>query len=607
MPMAAVALANSKRLLSVVVPKPLLLQTAQLMQVRLGGLIGRRVLHVPFSRRTPTHSDTTREYHLLHSATKASCGIVVTIPEHVLSFQLSGLQRVSDNRINEAKDMIKVQRWLQKNCRQILDECDITLATRTQLIYPSGVQTTVDGHPHRWETIETLLSLVQGNLWDLQDRFPQSIEVVRRPQGDFPMVFFLRKDVEDAFISDLVSDVIRGRIPTLSTQHLRKSDILVFRRFISQPVIKKNVIEQIHRMFAAEPAAIKNAYLLRGLLVHRILLMTLKKRWNVQYGLHPQRDPVAVPFHAKGVPSEQAEWGHPDVAIILTCLAFYFGGLGLTQLRQSLEHLVKSDEPSTEYERWTQTSDSLPGTLREYNVVNVDDELQVKDIWKHLRCKVVVIDYFLNRFVFPRHAKQFQFKLQASAWDIPSSLPAEQGSKVRNLTTGFSGTNDNKTLLPLNVTQTDLHGFSHTNAEVLTYLLQPRNRTYILAADPQGKHLSERGMLQLLTARGIRILIDAGAQILEMDNKSLVREWLTIDTQASAAVYFNADNRACVLYRKGRWLPLLASPYAEDLGNCLVYLDEAHTRGTDLKLPPDARGALTLGIGQTKDHTVQGE
>jgi hypothetical protein len=38
-----------------------------------------------------------------------------------------------------------------------------------------------------------------------------------------------------------------------------------------------------------------------------------------------------------------------------------------------------------------------------------------------------------------------------------------------------------------------------------------------------------------------------------------------------------------------------------------VYIDEAHTRGTDLKLPVNARGAVTLGLGQTKDQTVQGK
>ncbi|KJZ71334.1 hypothetical protein HIM_09270 [Hirsutella minnesotensis 3608] len=92
-----------------------------------------------------------------------------------------------------------------------------------------------------------------------------------------------------------------------------------------------------------------------------------------------------------------------------------------------------------------------------------------------------------------------------------------------------------------------------------------------------------------------------------MNNSSLVKKWLAIDTKAQAGVYFDAQNdRAWVQYRDGKDpLPLRATPFAENLSECLVYLDEAHTRGTDLKFPPGARGALTLALGQTKDHTVQ--
>ena len=39
----------------------------------------------------------------------------------------------------------------------------------------------------------------------------------------------------------------------------------------------------------------------------------------------------------------------------------------------------------------------------------------------------------------------------------------------------------------------------------------------------------------------------------------------------------------------------------------LTYHSEAHTRGVDLKMPWNAVAALTLGIMQTKDHTVQGQ
>lgn len=104
---------------------------------------------------------------------------------------------------------------------------------------------------------------------------------------------------------------------------------------------------------------------------------------------------------------------------------------------------------------------------------------------------------------------------------------------------------------------------------------------------------------------GIRLFIDAGAHILEFDNKDLVRAWLDIDQEAPAAVYFN-HNRPSVFYRNGKEVSLLASPFVDDLKDCLVYMDEAHTRGTDLKFPVTARGALALSLGQTKDHTVQG-
>jgi hypothetical protein len=317
---------------------------------------------------------------------------------------------------------------------------------------------------------------------------------------------------------------------------------------------------------------------------------------------------------------------HPDVAILLTCISFYYSGLELSQLQQSLEQVLRSDNPSSEYDCWMENAKSVPKSLRAWNAINLDDEIQIKELWGHLRYSMVVIDYYLNNFVFPTHAKQFQRKLQASGWDIPlfSTSPSSAVKKENcpppvkvadevkpplysALTTGFSGTNDNRTMLPLSIHQCDLTGLSHTNAEVLTYLLQPRNRGYVKCANSHGKRLSEMDFLRDLSERNIRMLIDAGAQILEMTNLELVQAWLLADTKASAAVYFDKLDKPWVTHRDGRLQPLFASPFADNLGECLVYLDEAHTRGTDLKMPTNTVGALTLGPGQTKDHTVQGK
>lgn len=214
--------------------------------------------------------------------------------------------------------MIKVQAWLQKTCRDVLDECDHILSLRTQLIYPSGAQLT--HHPHRWETAEALLKLVYGHLWNLQKDFPHSVEVERRAKGGYPIVHFLRSDVEDALLRRLVDDICDGRTSILPIRERPSDEQLAIKHFISGVALCPGIVECINHSFPDRQAAKQNTFLVRGLLAHGILLLCLKNRWNVQYGLHPTRDPIAVPYHAKGVPSEQAEWGHPDVASCLRVL-----------------------------------------------------------------------------------------------------------------------------------------------------------------------------------------------------------------------------------------------------------------------------------------------
>ncbi|KAF2396522.1 hypothetical protein EJ06DRAFT_222752 [Trichodelitschia bisporula] len=612
-PMVAAVLADGTQLTRIIVPKTLLLQTAQILQSRLGGLLGRTIKHVPFSRLSPSSPDVMQAYHSLHQEVLASSGVILALPEHILSFFLCGRQRLSDYLMEEAAKMVQIQSWFDSVSRDVLDESDYTLAVRTQLIYPSGSLKTVDGHPHRWITAQSLLRMVHGHLEGLQKEYPRSVQVVSNSAKGFPVLHFLRRDVEDALLARLVNDIVDGRLPVLPIQNCAAALRKAIKSFLSEEQVDSSVASAIARVFPDNPAAMKCLFLLRGLLVHRILLLCLKKRWNFQYGLHPNRDPIAVPFTAKGVPSDQAEWGHPDVAILFTCLAFYYSGLTLDQLREGLQHVLKSDDPASEYDRWTHGAISLPHGLQHWNAINIDDEGQIQEIWSHLRFTVTVIDHFLNHFVFPRHATQFAIKLQASGWDLPLFLGSKQAKAdgtrekrtSRALTTGFSGTNDNRRMLPLTIQQDDLPGLSHTNAQVLAYLLQSRNRSYVLAATQTGQHISEKELLIRLRGKGIRILIDAGALILEMDNHSLAREWLQIDTQAQAAVYFDNKSKPWVLYRNNKRLPLLATPFANNLEECVVYLDEAHTRGTDLKLPPKAKGALTLGLGQTKDQTVQ--
>jgi hypothetical protein len=140
---------------------------------------------------------------------------------------------------------------------------------------------------------------------------------------------------------------------------------------------------------------------------------------------------------------------------------------------------ITADNPSSEYYRGTFSSQTLPDSLSDWNVINVDDEAQQREIWQHLRYKLMVIYYFLNHFIFPKHAKQFRIKLQAWGWGIPVfssasvSLTEQDNSRKCSLplTTGFSGSNGNRVMLPLTIEQEGLPRLSQINVEALTYLL----------------------------------------------------------------------------------------------------------------------------------------
>lgn len=93
--------------------------------------------------------------------------------------------------------------------------------------------------------------------------------------------------------------------------------------------------------------------------------------------------------------------------------------------------------------------------------------------------------------------------------------------------------------------------------------------------DSYQKRIDEDQFLNVLKRHDIRILIDSGAQILEKSNRELAETWLKVDGRATVALYFDGDS-PWILSKQGARTPLLASPYADNLNEVLVYLDEVY-------------------------------
>lgn len=341
--------------------------------------------------------------------------------------------------------------------------------------------------------------------------------------------------------------------------------------------------------------------ILRGLFSSDILLHALKdKRFRVHYGLDLSRTPVAIPFRAKDFPSLRSEFGHPDVTIVLTCLSYYYRGLDDDMIHRSIVQLLKSNTPDLTYEEWLiECWVEVRQDLRSIRGINMEDQRGLKfHLYPLLRYNKTVIDFYLKEFIFPQYAKEFPQKLCSSGWDLAMD-------KVHP-TTGFSGTNDGRFLLPTTISQFDRPAQLHTNAKVLDYLLLEENSRVI---SYQNESTSEAFLNQVMELESHpTVILDVGAQILDKSNNAFALSWLSRYDEhgrVKAAVYFDDQDTLAVVTFDGVSQPFLDSPYVDRLDQCIVYLDDAHTRGTDLRLP-DTQAVVTLGPRLNKDKLVQG-
>ncbi|KIJ08194.1 hypothetical protein PAXINDRAFT_18651, partial [Paxillus involutus ATCC 200175] len=602
-PISVAALADRSQLVRVVIPKALRWQMFQLLVDRLGGLTNRRIYYLPFCRSLKICREQVGALFEIMLECMREGGILVVQPDHLLSLKLMSVEKQLGEHKDAADELLKLQRWLHSHARDILDESDEILHVRYQLLYTMGCQHHLEGFPERWTTTQQVLSLVRKHASSVRDQFPRGMEVEYGAPGSFPYVRILRADAGLELVSQIAKDVMDGLLPSFRFNQVRSGLRDAIHCFITRKDVTSSKVEMVEE-YSRNGTLWGGLLLLRGLLASGILLFSFReRRWRVDYGLCPSRTMLAVPYRAKDSPAPRAEFGHPDVAVMLTCLSYYYDALTEEQLMTCFQILLKEDNPALEYESWISdlASDDVPCDLQRVNGINIKSSEQ----WKHRLVPLfagnkTVVDFYLSRVVFPKEAKEFPTKLSCSGWDL-----AEEKDHI---TTGFSGTNDGRYLLPTSITQRDPDHQLATNAKVLAYLLQPENCHYMCTTGEDGERRTAREFLDLLVSQKpeIRVLLDVGAQMLELSNCALATAWLDLKMDAQAAIYFDDDEELMVRARDGTTQHLLSSPFAQQLGKCVVYLDDAHTRGTDIKFPLGFRAAVTLGPKVTKDRLAQG-
>ncbi|CAG9949486.1 unnamed protein product [Clonostachys rosea f. rosea IK726] len=608
-PIVAAALGDGSNLVRIIVGKPQSRQMFEMLVSKLGGLIGRRVYHMPFSRSIRPNSDQAKFMQHHYQECRLQGGVLLLQPENILSFQLIVLEAAIKEEMALSDSLIRTQvDFFDKYSRDIIDESDENFSVKFELIYTMGLQGPIDYAPERWAVVQQVLGLVYKYAVKVSKNSPKSIEVYVSSQGRCPRIRFLDQDASSQVLSLVVDHVCEyGLLPGFPVSRLSKASRDDVREYISNPLPSPEVIANVEGMpFWA--TASSSLVLIRGLFARSILdFVFSKKRWRVNYGLDATREPktrLAVPYRAKDNPSQRSEFSQPEVVIALTSISYYYGGLTDDELFLSFNHLFKSDQADGEYQSWVQSIPNLPEAFSQLEGVNITDKhLCINRLFPHLRYCTSVIDYFLSKIVFVKEIKEFPHKLSASGWDLGriKTLPA----------TGFSGTNDSQHVLPLTVKQLDLPTQMHTNALVLENLLRPENSVTVLSEWED--HNSTWNAMQLLELTvkmepETRVILDVGAQIIDLSNQDVAEAWLKLVQEKGdiqAVVFCNDDDELSVLDRQGQVELLQTSPFAKHLDTCLVFLDEAHTRGIDLRLPQNYRAAVTLGANLVKDRLVQ--
>jgi len=634
-PIVAAALADGERLVRVVVAKPQSNQMAHLLVAKLGGLLNRPVFYLPLSRSIQLTSHGVCVVSEIVQRCRVEGGVLLVQPEHLLSFKLMGIEKswAAPARVgarHEKTDgggalgdsIVGLYRHFESVSRDIVDESDENFSVKFELIYTMGAQEPVEMSPERWTLIQQLLDMTETVVRRLvaaavEHETAHEVEVAEgiifqdHHAGRVPLIRILGVPAGRHLIAELAATICQRGLRGFPVHNQNERMRQAVRNYISaDPAAPESIalVEDADAGLFGSPDAKNALLLLRGLLAKGVILFALgQKRFRVNYGLAPGRRPqtmLAVPYRAKDMPSPRSEFSHPDVVIVLTCLSYYYSGLSDAQMYTCLELLGESDQAEQEFGRWAAQSPDLPPSFRHFSSINIEDKPQCeRTVFPALRWTRPVVDFYLARVVFPKEMKQFPLKLSASGWDLarPKKHPL----------TGFSGTNDSKDVLPLSVRALDLQ--PHTNAVVLSTILRDENT--VLEVRPEkgaaAAALSEEMLLGLLerSEPPIRVILDVGAQVIESSNAQMAKKLLQLASapasSADAVIFFNDEDELSVLLRNGDVVPFLTSPFATRTDRCLVFLDQAHTRGTDLKLPDDYRAAVTLGPGVTKDTLVQ--
>jgi len=594
-------------------------------------ILGVKIYQMPFCRDFKLDDASIDKMKSAINDCRLDGGALVVAPEHRLSLALKAKELHCSGETDIAsrieKELIKEDFW------DILDECDELLRHRYQLIYAIGAAVPLPGGFHRWQAAQALFAALSQNdaLKNCLSSHTKACKMSKKPTGEWPEIQFF--DGEP--LNSMLGEQSECRSARLSDGLLlRLSDAILtsppheLEWLLEHPLkdaIKKAMFEKDFSLTSLESLAEHHlSYILsfRGFLAGGILRHCLLKRHRVDFGVaRPGKKRLAVPFRFADTPDERSEFAHPDCAIVFTILAYYNDGLSHAELMQALKNLNTLGDNARRnfYNSWFATSsDEMKAkdpecfeSLDCIEKIDITNEVQMEKMYIFYHRNMNVINFYLNTSVFPTETDQFESRLTATSWNLAQNKS--------NSIVGFSGTNDNHRILPLQVRQyfpsldqekdEVLKELDGTNGKMLQKII--KNTVEVLQLETKDNNFSALTNILSKSIKGsmrlIHAIIDCGALLAGTDLCKISSGLLNmLPVNEFGGVLFYDDeiyHDWVVMERSGRLLPKDISPIAER--EAFAIFDEPRCRGTDLKLRSEAIALMTLAPKLCKDKLMQ--
>ncbi|KAL4150964.1 hypothetical protein PRNP1_010350 [Phytophthora ramorum] len=546
-------------------------------------------------------------------------GIQMVAPEHRMSLELKRLELGNDNPAAEMLDeLLESDQFVD-----VLDECDALLHHKYHLVYAVGTPIPLCNGIERWQAAEALLRVIADTSSssrvasvllaphvacfspDYATRLGAYIgtrlnTVVERTKA-------LREQLKKALVLDLIGNAPFELMWLNAFGSGDASESLV--TAITDPDV--SLQEALGDYMQKVTPYTCQLLALRGLVAFGVLEHCMEKRYRVNFGLpapgtRPKK--IAIPFRAADVPSDRSEFSHPDVCIVLTLLGYYHSGLTNVEVRNVFRMLLRLDisEQHQQYDRWYSSvelglNEEDRKALCDVRHISLADAQQFKTLCRVYEFCVEAINFYLNTCVFPKDTQQYPQRLSRTAWNLAAG--------DNNI--GFSGTNDNHRLLPLSVTQQEPNEPSllGTNGKMIDKILQVAQSYEAIRPGPQTSPIPWQSVLLFAVDKRAQALIDTGALLAGVTNHDAADFLLGLPGFDFAGVtYYDGrqEHNCWMIAEKARQVkvPLKNASMLEK--ETFVIFDEARSRGSDMKLLPDAAAVLTLGPKLTKDKLMQG-